>query len=341
MVVNTIMISKRSLHNPDRKIFVHLSYASLIYLGLHYILNFFLGRWSLDFVNNQPDLTFVAASLRTMNLHLPHTAKLFEGSSLSTIALNLLILSWILYLLFRNNGMEKKTRNYLILGISGVVILSLSFLRIFLYSSFSEAIESKKFVLSLFYSFIFANPYPIITYLSYGFFGSLAGLMIYDGRRDLLKKIVLPAGLLFFVFGISGMMHFPKTISKPDWFWYFKTNVELGIFLLLIPGIYLGLENRKFIMNGFPLLKGFSRMCLTIYLLETSMSEILRHLVSPLFPEWDQTINGCLLFGCFNIIIWMVIIYFWRKVNFKYSLEYFWVKFFSLTGKDSTKLNDI
>lgn len=338
MVVNSYMIANRFQENNGSKIFIHLTIVSIIYLVFHYLLNIFFGRWNIDFVNNQPDLTFIAGTLRKMSPAFPHITKLFEGSSLSTIAWNLFILSWILYLLFRNKGIEKRIRNYCILGISGSVLLAVSFIRVPLYSLFTLSPESNNYFLLIVYSFIFANPYPLLPYLSYGCFGALIGLMIYNNRRDLLKKIIIPTGALFLIFGITGMMHFDKTISKPDYFWYFKTNFELGFFLLMISTTYLFFENKPYITEKLSVLKLFSRISLTIYMLETLLSEIIRLVINPLIPGWNQTINGCLLFGGFNILIWTGIVYFWKKKNFKYSLEYFLVILLRIPGKESTKM---
>lgn len=338
MVVNTYMLVKRKNQNQSAKIFSHLTIASLLLLLAHYILTIFLGRWSLDFVNNQPDMTFVASTFRNMTLSFPHITKFFEGSSLSTIALNLLFLSTLLSFLFKDNGMGKKKRNYLILGSLGFFIMLFSFLRVSLYPLFDESIAANNHLLSLVYSFVLSNPYPLLPYLAYGCFGALIGLIIVEQRRDLLKKIILPTGLFFVIIGIIGIMNFEKTISEPDFFWFFKTNFELGLFMLLISGTYLLLENRKYLLDKLTVLKWFSRVSLTIYLSETFISEILRFLIGPIVPSWDQTINGCLLFGVFNIIVWFIILFFWRKVNFKYSLEYFWVKLFKKLNKESTKI---
>ena len=58
-------------------------------------------------------------------------------------------------------------------------------------------------------------------------------------------------------------------------------------------------------------------------------------------PGWNQTINGCLLFGAMNVLLWSIILFFWRKAGFRYSLEYFWVKLFRRLGKQSTKMDFI
>jgi surface polysaccharide O-acyltransferase-like enzyme len=339
LTVNSLMLQRRSGKGTPAKAYRFLLLAGLIYLVLHYVLNMFLGRWNIDFVNNQPHLTFVAGTLRNMELTMPPVTKLFEGSSLSTIALNLIIVSGFLVLLTRNKGLQKTTRNCLILGISGFIILIGSFIRVSIYPVFSRAVESGDFFTSISLSFLIANPYPLLPYLSYGLFGAMIGLMIYSDRKDLLKKVILPLGLFFLIFGIAGMMNFDKTISKPDYFWYFKTNFELGVFLLLAVLILTSLDKRTRFLKSISLLNWFGRVSLTIYLLETLVSEILRIFLHQFLPDWDQTINGCLTFGLFNIFIWAGILFFWRKINFKYSLEYFWVQGFSKLGKRSTKLD--
>jgi hypothetical protein len=339
MVVNTIKIMGR-YRDGAINVFKYPLIAGAIYIFLHYILNIFLGRWNNDFVNNQPDLTVVAGSLRNMHLTFPHLTKFFEGYSLSTIALNLIILSFILFLLLRKNGIAKERRNYLILGISGTLIMVLSFVRVPLHHLFTQSLEHHNYLLSTFYSFTLANPYPLLPYLAYGLFGTLAGMMIFFKRDRLLKLVIIPAGVIFLLFGFYGMTKFDKTISTPDYFWYFKTNFELGVFLLLVATTILAFKPGSKIIASLSFIKWFSRITLTIYLLETFTSEIFRIIYLSFNPSWNQTIKGCLLFGGMNIILWIIILFFWRKADFRYSLEYFWVKFFTRIGKDSTKLKN-
>jgi uncharacterized membrane protein len=338
LVVNTIILMGRSQVTVSFKTFFYPVIAGIIYLLFHYILNIFLGRWSLDFVNNKPDLTAVASSLRNIHISLPHFTKLFEGSSLSAIALNLIIMSLVLFLLLRRNGVTKEKRNYLILGISGVLIMFFSLIRVPAFHLFTEAIEMKKYFSATFFSFLLANPYPLLPYLAYGIFGTMMGMMIYKRRNKLMKIIFIPLGMFFLIYGLTGMMNFEKTISTPDYFWYFKTNTELGIFMLLLVFTIVFLEQKPVFLNKLSVLKWFSRISLTIYMFETTASEIFRIALHQVWPSWDQTINGCLLFGALNVILWIIILFFWAKIYFKYSLEYFWVKFFKRIGKDSTKM---
>jgi hypothetical protein len=120
-----------------------------IYLAVHWLLTVFLGRWSIDFVNNLPDRTFVAASIRSGRPSLPPADTLADGSSISTIAFNLLIVGLILRGLLSGNGRERKTRNYLALVIPGLLILSLSFLRVYWHPIFARAVESGNLLLAV------------------------------------------------------------------------------------------------------------------------------------------------------------------------------------------------
>jgi len=340
-VVMTIMFLNRITVFSQKMLLTYSLIAGSVYLVLHYILNILLGRWNTDFVNNQPDMTAIASTLRNMHLTFPHITKFFEGSSLSTIALNLILVSFVLYVLHKNDGIKKTKRNYTILTLSGIGIMLCSFIRVSIYPFFTQAMETNNHVLATFYSFTIANPYPLFPYVAYGIFGVLIGMMLFNNHTNLLKKLMLPLGFLFIVYGIGGMMQFDKTISTPDYFWYFKTNFELGVFILLLISSILIFEPRKNFKKNLGVITWFSRISLTIYMLETTTSELMRIVFFEIDPNWNQTINGSLLFGGFNIILWIIILSFWKRIDFKYSLEYFWVRLFARPGKQSTKMDSI
>lgn len=335
MIVNTVMSLRRSETGVSGRIFVNLTCTALFLTAIHYLLNLILGRWNIDFVNNMPHLTFIAATIRNGKATLPSSSKFFEGSSISTIAVNMLAVGWLLYFMLKSK--MKRRSMYALLAVSGSLVILLSFIRVGVFHIFTDALANHNYFLALIYSFTLANPYPIITYISYGLFGALLGLIIYDDRKDLLKKLIIPLSLFIFVFGVAGMMNNPKTISKPDYFWYFKTNFELGFFLFSISVIYLILEGKRRIIRFLALPAYFSRISLTVYLLETALSELVSKAISPIFPGWNQTINSTLVFGFFNVILWSIIVAMWSRAEFKYSLEYFWVKAAKKLGKESTK----
>ena len=83
-----------------------LRISALIYVFFHLALVFVFGRWANDFVHNRPDMTLIAASLRNGRLMLPSAQKLFDGSSVLTIAANLLVLSFIIPKIFNASAPE-------------------------------------------------------------------------------------------------------------------------------------------------------------------------------------------------------------------------------------------
>lgn len=337
MAINTWMLAGRS--SPGNLIpqLKFLLLAGALYLLLHFVLNLALGRWHIDFENNRPSLPLAASLIRSGRLEPPPTSLWFDGSSLSTIALNLILLSGLSYALLKSGGIRKDLRNYLVLGGSGTAILLLSFTRIGLFPLYEKAVAEGPVIRGVLLSFLLANPYPLLPYLAYGLFGILLGLMLYKNQRQLMRRVMIPLGLFFLLLGLAGMSRFDKTISVPDYFWYFKTYFELGAFILLFVAFALPKKAGRFTL----FIRRFSRVSLTVYLLETSVSELLRAPAAWLAPGWDQTINGSLAFGALQVVVWSIILFFWEKAHFRYSLEYFWVKGLERLGKKSTKMLDV
>jgi uncharacterized membrane protein YeiB len=89
-------------------------------------------------------------------------------------------------------------------------------------------------------------------------------------------------------------------------------------------GVYLGLEGRKPPRFLFAWLEPFSRVSLSVYLLEVLLSELLRLAWTPLFPGWDQTINGCLAFGAACVVLWAIILQLWRRSGYRFGFEWLW-----------------
>ncbi|MEO0237894.1 MAG: hypothetical protein ABIN35_06635 [candidate division WOR-3 bacterium] len=335
-IVNTFAFLKREEKNENKNIWKILLFIFVIYIIIHFYLNLVAGRWNVDFVNNKPDLTLFAALLRgSMNQFHPYK-KLFDGSSISTIAFNIVLLSF-LQIMFKKLKF-KRNLIYNFLFVTGFSIIFFSFIRVDIYKYFDLLKINQVLLPAIVLTFFIANPYPLITYFSYGLFGMLIGYLIFDKREDILKKVVLPASLFLILYGLYGMSKFPKSISKPDLFWYFKTNFELGFFISSVILIYLLFERKKSVLKNFSLIYNFSRVSLSIYIMEVLISELLRKFYLKLNPGWNLDMNKTFLFGFFNVLLWMLIVNLWSKINFKYSFEYFWVKFFIILEKNSTKL---
>ncbi len=340
-LVNTVMTMQRTGSDKGRNVLRYLIITGVIYLALHYLIIFILGRWSIDFEHNQPHLTLTAWFFRNFSFRFPPIRTLFDGSSISTVGLNLIMAGGILFLLFRKGGQERVLRNYFIVTTLIVLLMLLSFVRIDMYPTYSDLANTGRAWPGLVQSFLLEKPYPLIPYLAYGFAGMLLGLILYHRHHGLLWKMVLPLGLVLASYGLWGMMQHESSISRADFFWYYKTHFELGLFLLLFITLRY-VFSRISLSNGFwTLVRLFSRVSLTVYLLETTLSEWLRYVAFYVYKDWDQTVNGCLLFGAANLIVWAGIIWLWQRAGFRYSLEYYWTVIFRWVGKNSTKLEHL
>jgi hypothetical protein len=256
MVINTIMLLRRNCDEYRMDHFKSLLIAGIVYFFCHYALIYLIGRWSNDLGKNQPNLTIVASSLRNLRFTLPPVEKLFDSSSMSAIASNLIVMTLVLLLLLRKLDKDNLTRMAIFLGMVGLLILSISFIRVPLFTIFQQAKESHNFLVGIPLGFALSHPYPLLPYLSYGFFGSMIGILIFQGNNRLLFKIVIPIGSFFIAAGMIGMSQFERTIAEPDYYWYFKTIFELGAFLImtaLLPVIHLnsGMVQKMVFINWF------------------------------------------------------------------------------------------
>ncbi len=313
----------------------YLRIISLVYFIVHLFLVLIFGRWANDFVHNKPDMTLIAASIRQGRLVLPNLAILNEGSSVLIIAANLLVISYLLPYLVSVKQKKNYLRNIILLTIAGLLIMIFSNVRVLLHPSLDPTLGSQNLLLGILFSVFLANPYPMIPYLAYGLFGAVLGTLYARNDKKILIILTIILSVFFIAYGMMGIGNHEKTISTPDYFWYYKTQVELGLFILFIQ---VSLFLNKFRGFDIPIIGWFSRISLSIYLLETLLSELIRIPMLKILPGWNQTINGCLVFGAINVLLWVILVFIWKQFGFKYSLEYWWVKGLAKIGKESSKL---
>ncbi len=342
LVTSTMSILRRLSH-PDTKskVPLYIILSSGLYMMLHYVLTFFLGRWELNPATPANKLTLPAEILRNQQIPELNLNAFFDGSILSTISLNLLIIGLIVYMLFRKPSENNEKKAYILLGTLGTILAVLSFSRMYFFPLIEVAVQSGHYINASFLGWFLGFPYPIVSYALYGVMGAIVGIMAYHERLTYIRKIILPLGIATFIVGVIGCVSQPITFNKPDMFWQWKTIADLGVFTMLLV-LALGIIQPR--SNGYKhwsIFLWFSRISLTIYLLETTVSEILRHAMFVILPTWDRSIPSTLLFSMLNILFWFGVVYLWSRIGFRYSLEYFWVKLFKKIGLRSSKLDNI
>src|SRR4030042_1691091 len=186
--INVNMFYMRVEKDEKKNSVKFLIVGSILYIILHFLLTLVLGRWNVDFIHNQSHMPLLAGSLREMKLIFPDISKYFEGSSISTIAINLIFVSLIINRLVKNQDKKNEIRNYLLVCLFGVFIMLISFVRIFLNPYTQIFIEQQHYIPAIIFSFFIANPYPIFPYLAYGLFGAILGVMFFKKKYSLIKR---------------------------------------------------------------------------------------------------------------------------------------------------------
>lgn len=346
LAVNVISaLGKSSDATLSLRTLSYLMLASLVYIFIvGSIQTLFLGRWSID--DSSPQLTVIAELLRGQHIDI-HLAKLLDGSGIKMIGLNLLVVPLVLYAIFRRRGLRDDPDNYILLVSLGLIVLLFSFTRLFLYGDWLEALANDNWLGGFIGSLLVADPYPGITYLAYGFFGAAIGLMLWYRRTAYLGKYLLTLGACLVLVGLAAMSMTEAQLFGPSWFWFAKVIAETGVFLLLVSGAALidivaksakPSKINKWLQLVHRLLEPASRICLTIYLFETTTSELMRHAWFGLAPGWNGSIAACLLFGLSNMVLWLGLAHVWKRWNYKFSVEHGWVKLSAMFGRESTKL---
>jgi hypothetical protein len=77
-------------------------------------------------------------------------------------------------------------------------------------------------------------------------------------------------------------------------------------------------------------------MSLTVFVLQTPLSELFAVLLTRLIPGWNVTLGVTLLFAFGNTLLWLGLVALWSRARYRYTIEYFWVRLFP----GSTKLDE-
>lgn len=343
-LITSSLSIQRNLARPSnnrRKVLTYTVYASGLYILLHYALSFLLGRWELSLGSANNPMTLTAELLRNNQIGFPEMGAFFDGSVLSTIGLNLLLLGALMYALFRKPSVQNEKRAYVVLGSLTALMVFVSFSRMYLYPAITTAVESENYLTATVLGWLLGSPYPVVTYSLYGLFGAIIGVMVHHDRLHYIRRYLSPIGVVAVIAGIIGCLSLPVTIGKADLFWQWKAIMDLGIFLLIAVFALGIVQPMQRSMRHYTIFIWISRISLTIYLLETTMSEILRSAWFMVLPGWNLSYVGTSAFAVFHVLWWFMIVYLWSRIQFRYSLEYFWTKFFRTLGKRSTKLERI
>lgn len=283
--------------------------------------------------------------LRSRTFHTPGLEIfLLASSTLIIIGISGFVVTALLALMFRNDGIKKVRRNKNIFGLLGVIILALSaFLPYIFIPMMYDAFDNGNYVLALVLALLVADYFPIFPILGFAFFGAVMGLQLAAGEDQ--KKISNYWLKFCLIIIIIGIVLVAISISQGLFNFNFIRFIQLGfyffIIVILLKTFDFQTEEKleKRVRKTTPLLR-LGRVSLTIFVFETVIAATINFfIIDYLIPGWKNNILFILLIGVLNLALWWVLLIYWEKKNFKGSIEWIGTQLVKkITGKSTNKV---
>ncbi|MHA1551817.1 MAG: acyltransferase family protein [Candidatus Heimdallarchaeaceae archaeon] len=343
---------KNKVKNPAWKAFGRRwVFLGVFFLFLNFLYTFLVSPLNMNFDTHEISYSFLAGLIRTGQFYQVSAVKMLYGSVFTMLGWNLIIMGLVFTLIFRNvENYKKKNRRILVL-ILGIVIILVSFLRIYFYDAFANSVQDGNYFVAYLIDMFAGNYFPILPYLGFGFIGAYFGMILADNPTK--KKIgrLIWIGVGWFIAAIIAFLipdSIYETLGLLDdiFFDYIIVMFEIGFFVV-VGSILMILMFDKRVSKSDLLKKDkmkfstiflrFSRNSLTFFFLERPISELIAWLLNVLVPGWNNYVWTSILFGLFMVLFWFLIAFLWNIVDFKGSFEWILSKFFKLARFQTDK----
>ena len=295
--------------------------------------------------------TFVTGALHNgawlpLDFHL-----VFYNDALGIIAINGLLVTVMLYLLWKLNCLQRTRRAGMILGLTTAFIFLLSpFLHSRLDPLFFTALDERRIGLALFLKFFVGVGFSTFPYAAYGMIGMILGLFLAKHKEakwlrhtgyDVATAMIVSGVVLTIMTGFEpkDVIHHPYPFNMQ--------LIVLGTILLTCLWLMLRLEycteeQRARRAKRTLWLRRFGLLALTIFCCESVFSMLLSIGYRKLFGYGDFFPKNPLLISFFislNVLFWSVVLKNWEKIDFKYSIEW-WISRIAgmVRGRPSVRL---
>ncbi len=261
---------------------------------------------------------------------------LFYNDALSMVALNTLLVTGLLYFMWRGDGF-KHTRRYTVIiacGTAAVFLLS-PLVHGLLTPHYFDALNSGHYGTAFLLKLVVGPNMAIIPYLGYGLFGVLLGLAL--ARRvpaTLMRRygygfsvlFLLCGATLFIIQGFSPVelaQHpFPIKIHLIN-----LASMLAFCTWLILRMEYCSEEQRGRAAARTLWLRRLGLVALTAFCLESfvavSFSKVYLWVLG-VDGEFPHTLPYIIPFLACVLLFWNTVFYFWAKIDFKYSVEW-WI----------------
>ncbi len=324
---------------------------STILLIVHFLFQFLFTRGSKNIIGDTPWYSLLTGSIIQGQLKFPDMRIIFISDALSNIAISGYFSCIILWLMWKEQNHGNSKRSVKILIEIGAIWLALSpvFWKLIYYNLFIPCLERGGvfYIFGLILSLISPHGHGILPYGGYTAFGMIFGLFL--ARREnilIIQQFARRTGLALIGFGLVFIIYHLFTVSGNKLFYFFNYIVippdiyliNLGIMVIWIEWFirkfeYCSEEKHEKFTRSTRLIRKYGSITLTLYCLEPVWSMLLGSIFRKIFAflpaEYDILMESFLIQLLYLIVYigsWVIFLHYWeKKLNFKYSFEYWFV----------------
>jgi hypothetical protein len=322
------------------RVLKHLAVYALFLFLMHPVYTLLVGPTTFNFDTLAHKYTLVQELLRFGTYSGFEMPKFFEGSIFLALFSSLLF-SGLLIQIFLKRKL-KGGRFYLFMFIFAFLFLTTGIIRLYLYEPYALLRDAQDWVMGILGFITLDKPYPLLPYLAFGMVGSTLGIALHEKvEKRLIVTYLVPIALLSLVLGIVGYVMLPQTVVGVDFTWLCKVFIEFGLFALLLTWVFPYRQKNDMLepslFRNVKFLGSINFITLTIYILQQPLSEILAAIFNVMTPGWNNDMGNMIMFGLFNVIVWIVIVIiaggFLRSAGF----ERLWGVFAKITNRYTSR----
>jgi len=316
-----------------------------VMLGFAYAYFLVLGPAILDRVDGNHDYSMLMNLLIRGTWAWPSLNRTLYVDSLVMIAYNLVLVALVLWVLTRRRGVAEPGRVSTALLVIGGAVVVASYTRIWLYPVVEAAVARGDLATALPLAYLANKNNPVLPFLGFGCVGAALGVRL-AGLGDFKRtgRLFALMGAAWLVAGVVGYVTLPDTMLERavDPMWFYIMVAQVGLFVLLAVGTLRFLDfapPRRAEARARMLapVRRFGVAALTVFLLETPLSEIATRPLNVLLPGWNETMAGALAFGFGMAAVWGVALWAWERAGLPFPAEALYARLLRALGRPTTK----
>ena len=318
-----------------------MSAAGFLSLGLLYFT--LVGPSILDFTESARENSLAVGFIRDGTLEFPGLSRWIYMNTLFMIGFSALVAGPIFLWLIRDRD-PRSIRVRRVVALAALLAFAASWLRIPLFPIFEQAQSDGNYPFVIGTFWLLNKHDPLLPALGFTLCGTLFGLALLGPPRPRRMALPLTLGVLLLAAGVSASFFAPDTMLQRsiDWTWYALMLAQGGVILIGLAAAHCWLDRSDdgHVSDGRAarILTRFSRASLTVLFGETVLAESASRLISAIAPGWNLSLSAAIVFGMASATAWALMLRIWERADYRYSVEWGWVRILGRLGRPSTKL---